>query len=346
MKTELMETNNGIVMKHSLYDLSFLLDEQYSMVNVDRVFIDRQNKADHIIQSILSLVSDYEMKDAYQKSRSKELKYVVQINDDVQRALDSGQVKFVVSKSGEIFAQLRKANGQFADKLPIKPEMIAQGLDPQSIATYMQMKVIQKQLSEVIATLGEIGNKVSDVLRGQQNDRLALYYSGLNMYYEASHIKNESLQIGLMAQALQSINEANAQVMKELKDNIDYIVNKKYNSLKDKGKRIKTIEEKMNTINQCFDVIHRSSVIKAMIYYEKGELNAMLAVVEEYGKFINNIILPNAGTLSEHDKNDFYLQNGIWENRVKSLSTMQNLREAALESEEFYLDVKEESDES
>ena len=341
MGNDVIKTSNSLAVNNSVYDLSFLLDEQYSMVDVDRVFNDRQNKADMVIGSIMSLLGDLEIGNAYHRSQSKEVKYVVQISDDVQKALDSGQVKFVVNKAGEMFAQVRNANGQFANKLPIKPEMIAQGLDPQAIATYLQMKAIQKQLSDVIATLGEIGNKVSDVLRGQQNDRLALYYSGLNMYYEASHIRNEALQIGLMAQALQSLNEANSQVMKELKDSIDYIVKKKYMSTRDKGKRIGYIKEKMNTINQCFDVIHRSAVIKAMIYYEKGELDAMLAVIEEYGKFIDSIILPNAETLSEHDERDLYLQDGIWENRVKTLSTMQNLREAALESEVFYLNMEE-----
>ena len=338
--------SNIIMTDNSAYDLSFLLDEQYSMVDVNRVFNERQNKADQVVKAIMSLISDAEIGEELRKSRKKDVKYVVQITDEIQDALDSGKVKLVVNKAGEVFAQLRKKNGQYGAKLVIKPEMIATSMDPQAIATYLQMKAIQKQLSEVISTLGEIGDKVNDVLRGQQNDRLALYYSGLNMYYEASYIKNESLKIGLMAQALQSLNEANAQVTRELKDNLNYIVRKRYRSIKDKGKRLATIKEKINNINQCFDVIHRSAVIKAMIYYEKGELDAMLAVVEEYGKFINHMIIPNAGILSEHDENDFYLQNGIWENRVRSLSAMQSLRDVASDAEVFYLDVKEKANES
>ena len=342
-----IEDRQSDITEHSSqYNLSFLLDEQYQMTDIKNVYQKRQDKADKIIGRIMSLISDAEIGDACHDAQAKETKYVVQFSKDIKEELDSGKVKLVANKSGELFAQVRESNGHYGVKLPIKPETVARGLDPQAIATYMQMKAIQKQLDDVFVALGEIGSKVSEVARGQHNDRLALYYSGLNMYYEAGHIKNEALRIGLMAQALQSLNEANSQVMKELKDNIDYIVHKSYFSIKDKKKRLNDIDEKMNTINQCFDVIHRAAVIKAMIYYETGELDAMLAVIEEYGKFIDNMIVPNEGILREHDKSDIYLQGGIWESRVKTLSSMNELRDAVTDEDVFYLDTKENKDEA
>ena len=49
-----------------------------------------------------------------------------------------------------------------------------------------------------------------------------------------------------------------------------------------KGKGLQSIDEKMLDINKSFAVIHRSSILRAAIYHEQNEFDAMLSVMESY----------------------------------------------------------------
>lgn len=79
------------------------------------------------------------------------------------------------------------------------------------LATAIQMKSLEEKLDEVIDVLGNIEEHVHQVLKGQQSDRIGLYYSGEKMYLESQNIMSPSLKSLVMSQAIKSLSDANAQ---------------------------------------------------------------------------------------------------------------------------------------
>ena len=270
----------------------------------------------------------------------KESRYVVQMGDDLIKAIDEGRVKLDYKKTGEIFAQLRDASGHFGEKLPIKKELIAAGVDPFSVGTALQMKAIEQKLDAMIDTLEDIGQDVSEVIQGQHNDRIGLFNSGLNLYLESRNIQNQEFQMLVVAQALKSLSDGNEQILQALRADVNYLLEGKYKQKK--GKSAEEIQERMININKCFDVIHRSFLLKAGIYYEREEIQAMLSTMDEYGKFLQREIVPIAPSLAEFDKTDTLLQGGKWEKRALMLTEIGAMRNQLATTSVFYLGTGEE----
>ena len=98
-------------------------------------------------------------------------------------------------------------------------------------------------------------------------------------------------------------------MIQDLRTNLDYLMNKKY--LKTK-KPTEKIEEHLDTIQQCYDIIFRASFLKAMIYQENNEIGPMLTSIDEYARFVEKMISPYVGRLSELDKNSKFIDEGAW----------------------------------
>lgn len=280
-----------------------LFDSQFSIAAFNDSLRRSESKSKSIIDSA---------KEAIMKARAEDddgVKYVVDMSDEIKEAIEKGEIKLVQEKGGEFFAQLRKANGQYGEKLPIKKELASKGLTPQELQMALQMEAIRKQLNNIIDSLQEIEGKVVDVIQGQQNDRIGLFYSGLSLYLEASSVQDDFLRKQITAQALKSINDSNSQLIQELKTNLEYLINNKY--LKTK-KPTEKIEEHLNNIMQCYDMIYRATFLKAMIYHENNEIGPMITCIDEYARFVESLISPNVGKLSEMDKNSKFIDEGAW----------------------------------
>jgi len=317
-------------------------DNQYLMSDFKNVFHAKQEVANKVIAAVNQAASTGGVTDTVFNGLKTETRYVVDMSDDVQKALKAGDIKLVTNKAGEAFAQLRDANGRFGTKLPIKEEIVSMGFNMVEVTTAMQTMAIQKQLDDVMDTLDEIGNNVIEIIQGLQNDRIGLFYSGLNLYRESKEIQDPEFAKFIAAQSIKALSDANAQMIQNIQSDIMYLKNKEYKY--GGGKPLDKINERMMSINKCFDVIYQSSILKATIYYERNEMSAMLATIDEYGKFINSLILPNAGMLSEHDVNDRFLQNGIWETKANSFNEMAKLKDLVKTSSVYYIQSKEEKD--
>ena len=250
--------------------------------------------------------------------------YVVDMTHEMKNAIESGSLKLDVAKDGQqIFAQLRD-NGKYGKKLPIKKIVKEKGIDPMQLSTALQTKAIENQLTGVITTLDSIEAEVGDVKSGQQNDRIALFYSGMNLYSEARTLNDPEMKKQLIAQSLKSISDSNSQVIQQLQNDIQYLIDKQY--AKKKGSSYEDMQEHMMSVNKSFDLIRESCMMKAAIYYDQGELSAMMTALEEYSHFIEKVIIPTVPKLTELDSNITTLQNGIWEQRAKSISMVDEIK--------------------
>lgn len=265
------------------------------------------------------------------------VRYVVDASSAMKEALDNGAIKFDTNKAGEMFAQVRQADGHFGSKVPIKKELIKQGINPVDAANAMQLQSIQDQLEEIAKTLESISEDIAEVIQGQQNDRLGLYYSGLNLYLESQQVQDNGFRQLISSQAIKALSDASSQMTLALQSDTQYLLEKKYDSKK--TKKAAEIEARMASINKCFEAIHRSYVLKAAVYFDMGETSAMLATIEEYGRFITSTIVPNAPKLSEYDVNDILLKDGIWEKRSASIAGVEEIRAQLADSTTYYLET-------
>lgn len=244
---------------------------------------------------------------------SDEIKYVLDLSDKLLKDIESGKIKLSSENGGKMYAQIRE-HGSYGKRIPIKREVYAKELDSIQITNALQLKAIQTQIEEMTEQVKAIELSLQDVLRGQQNDRIGLYYSGLSLYLEASVVHNETLRAELVANSLKTISESIAQLCLEIQTDINYLVERKYEE--NKRKQVELIDQRMATIEQTYLYIHQASLLKAAIYCNEGELPAMAKVLDNYSHFLQNTIAKNATTLIEYDKKDMGTSLDSWKNRA------------------------------
>lgn len=194
------------------------------------------NEADNAIADILKAVERQAPEMAQiSKATNKGFRLVVDASDETLQAIDRGDIKLTTDKMGNTFAQMKRSDGRYGKKLPIKREEFSQGIDPVQAANAMQVKALQEQLDEIAEQITVIDGRVKEVLRGQQNDRIGLFRSGMSLYLEAREVSDEGLRKLLVAQSLRALSDATAQLDLELQEDVAYLSNGEYR--KAKGKR-------------------------------------------------------------------------------------------------------------
>ena len=313
-----------------------MLDEQYGL-SLRHAVDEKKSSYAEMVRRAVDVALDA---DASKQALAKEgeMRYVVDITPEVQEQLKKGLVKFDYSKDGHIFAQLRDSKNHFGKKLPIKEELIEQGIDPLELKMAMQMMAVEQKLGEIADTLEDISAGVADVIRGQHNDRLGLYYSGMSLYLEAQGIEDETLRKLVASQSLRALSDAIGQMTQEIQEDIRYLTDGDYKMGK-KGASVKAIRERIASIDKSFEVIHKAYLLKAAAYYNAGELAALLTTIDEYGRFIEHAIAPNAPKLSEFDPSDKHLIGGKWDGRSQAFAETVEMRRMLEEGSTFLIEA-------
>lgn len=278
-----------------------------------------------------------------QQATKKGFRLVVDATDSTLEAIDSGKIKLTVEKGGKTFAQIKNGN-KYGEKLPIKRETFARGMDPVQMANAMQMRAIQEQMQQISHQIKSIDHSVREVIQGQQNDRIALYYSGASLYLEACRVNDPEIKKALIAQALRGLSEATFQLTLKIQDDIKFLSDKKYKA--DKKAQEETIKNRIQSIEESFTVIHQASMLRAAIYCKEGELQAMASVFSEYSHFIGGTIAPNAQMLAEGDENDSGTERGIWKSRKNlELDVTELVKQLDAPRKTLYLSMAQEAEE-
>ena len=326
-----------VVQEISPYDVS------YPVVLLSNGIKNELERAQTVAQNIYrAVVREMPALTQVQQAMDKGCRYVVDATDSTLKAIESGALK-LTQENGKTYAQLR-VNGKYGSKLPIKKEVFRKGIDPTQMANALQMQALQDQIQDVANQLVLIDGSVREVLQGQQNDRIGLYYSGLSLFLESRSVSDAGLRNALQAQALRALAESTFQLKLTMQSDIRYIESKEYD--KAKGKRKELIMEHMNSINQSFAFIHQATMLRAGIYCDIGEHGSMARVLEEYSHFIETDISRNAVLLSQYDINDNGTQTGLWASRSQlKLDTAELSRALNNPQKTLYLGVaKEESE--
>lgn len=290
-------------------------DDSFPIKMLSSALDRKKEQANKIVKSVYeSVIREASVVAQTEQAMKKGYRYVVDVTESTLEAIESGKIKLTTEKNGQTYAQIRQANGQYGSKLPIKREEFAKGIDTVQMANAMQMQALQVQLKVIENQIYAIDHNVKDVLQGQQNDRIGLYYSGAALFLEAQNVYDEQMKKQLIAQALRSLSDATFQLSLTLKDDIKYLVNGEYKGAK--GKRVELIEKKIQNIHQSFAYIHQSAMLRTAIYCEQNEIGAMTTVLGEYSRFIEGTIAKNARLLAQCDVNDNGSDSGIWNRRA------------------------------
>ena len=319
-------------------------DVSYPVVLLSNGIKRELTQAQIVAQNIYgAVVKQMPMLAEVQQAMQKGCRYVVDASESTLRAIESGALR-LTQENGRTFAQL-KVNGKYGSKLPIKKEVFSKGIDPAQVANALQMQALQDQIQAVTDQLVLIEGSVRDVLQGQQNDRIGLYYSGLSLFLESRRVTDAGLRNALQAQALRSLTESTFQLKLTMESDIRYIEQKEYSKSKKESKVL--LIERMKRINQGFAFIHQATMLRAGIYCDIGELASMAHVLEEYSGFIETVVKKNAGLLAQHDLHDDGTQTGLWAGRSQLTIDVAELSKALSSSSKvLYLGVaKEETEE-
>ncbi len=273
----------------------------------------------------------------------EKIRLVVDVSDNFIKDYKDGTIK-LANEKGCLVAQVRK-NGRYGEKLPIKEENYFNGMTMLDISNALQLKAIQDSIAEISQQIQAIDESVREVLTGQQNDRLGLYYSGVALYKEAMSVSDAELRKHIIAQAIKTLTDSTFQLMLTLQSDIKYLKNKEYDA--NKKNKYNLIVEKMDNINRSFSAIHQASILKAGIFCQQGELRAMASVLQEYSRFIEGTIVRNSYMLAQCDLNDTGKADGIWNKRAQLQLNVSNVVKQLNESEQvLYIESEGKENES
>lgn len=314
---------------------------QFFMTTLQNKLVQAESFAESVYKAVIKESSTTaQIAQAFEKGS----RFVVDVSDATKKAIDKGQLK-LVTEHGKLRAQLLDANGHYSQKLDIKEEFFRKGIDPTQMANALQLKALQEQLQQVTEQIGMINSSVLDVLQGQQNDRIALFYSGINLYLEAQAVRNPEMKNALLAQAIRALSDGTQQLSLTMDSDIEFLTTKQYNKFR--GKKSETIQNRMDNIHKAFSFIHQATLARAAIYCDQDEYLAMANVLEEYSCFIENSIVSNANLLSQCDLNDNGTAHGIWKSRANLKLNTSKLREAlASNTQEYYLSLEDSKNEN
>lgn len=319
-------------------------DPRYAIQFFTESLNNKLSQADAFVESVYkAVIKEASTTSQIVQSFQKGSRFVVDMTDATKDAIDKGHLK-LVREHGKLRAQLRDANGHYGSKLDIKEEIFNKGIDPVEMTNALQLKALQEQLQQVADQIVMINSSVLDVLQGQQNDRIALFYSGMNLYLEAQSVKNLEMKSALMAQAIRALSDGTQQLSVTMESDIEYLTTGQYNKFR--GKKSETIKSRIDSINKAFGFIHQATLARAAIYCEQDEYVAMANVLDEYSRFIESTITTNANLLSQCDPTDDGTEHGLWQSRANLKLDVSELRKALSSgSQEYYLLVEDGNDE-
>lgn len=183
VKDSLVIQPSGEVISHTVL--------QSDMITFDE---EKHQKLIQILRQIPAFV------DVVKKLSSEEKTYMAEFGRAVQERMNDGSARLDDKGNGLFGVLIRDVKtGQVAEQVRLKE------VTPDLLSSLNQLAT-QQTLANIVRRLEAIDEKITDVLQGQFNDRLAEVKSGIQMYEQAVEISDPDRRNLLMANAIQDLN--------------------------------------------------------------------------------------------------------------------------------------------
>jgi hypothetical protein len=167
---------------------------------------EKRQKVIQILRQIPAIV------DVVKKLSSEEKTYMAEFGRAVQERINDGSARLDDKGNGLFGVLIRDVKtGQVAEQVRLKE------ITPDLLSSLNQL-AIQQTLANVVRRLEVIDEKITDVLQGQFNDRIAEVKSGIQMYEQAVEASDPDKRNLLLTNAIQDLNRGR----NELIENADF----------------------------------------------------------------------------------------------------------------------------
>lgn len=149
-----------------------------------------------------------------QDSMQRDDVYRAVIPTDVLRRIASGELEPMLKNASGLWnGTIRRSDG--AKQFVKQAEFVKVKLDNNSIRNLGQMS-LQASIADISDQLLVVGEKLDALAEGQHIDRVAKILSGVQLYEQASLCRDKETRVGVLTNALQSLNEGRTELFGEL----------------------------------------------------------------------------------------------------------------------------------
>ena len=142
------------------------------------------------------------------KKLSEGKTYKAIIDPEVLKRIKEGSARLDEIDNGLLSTTIRDAKtGRFIDRVNLKE------VTPELLNSLNQL-AIQQTLANVVRRLEVIDEKITDILQGQFNDRLAEVESGIHVYEQAVVASDPDVRRELIVSAIQKLNDGRNKLIK------------------------------------------------------------------------------------------------------------------------------------
>jgi hypothetical protein len=213
------------------------------------------------------------------KKLSEGKTYQAIFTPEVLKRINDGLARLDKKDNGLFGAVIRDVEtGQITDHVSLKEVM------PDLLSSLNQLAV-QQTLADIVCRLEVIDEKITDVLQGQINDRLAEVESGISLYKQAIAASDPEFRQVLLGHAIHSLNSGRNKLMKSADFGFfDKLPRNKFNMWKysiKHGDITENVQSKAKPIWQAAHSIVEASRYLILAYSVSNEPGCMRASLEE-----------------------------------------------------------------
>lgn len=265
-----MSNENRLVVKPEL-DLTTGQETDQNIVNINNAF---NNLYDERRQQVINLLrqmpSIFDLGSNVADSGS----YRAVISPEVLRKIEKGVASWDKTVDGFIGATIRdNKTGQIIAQIKLEE------ISPDLLTSISQV-AIQRTLAEVVQRLETVDQKITSVLEGQRNDRLAMVESGINLYKQAIAAKNPDNRHHLLINAVDKLDEGRQKLIFSLESDIEFAEKLprtfwqmlRYAPFRDVSEEV---ERKAKPVQQSLQAIIRASYVLASVHEAMGEIDSL-----------------------------------------------------------------------
>ncbi len=210
--------------------------------------------------SLINIISQYDSVDRLEAVLTK----------DQVRKLAKGSLNLLSKKDGSLMAALIDPESKkIVANLPLKMVKENPELNKAMVGFAMQM-----QLAQIAEEINSLNLGIENILKGQEDDRLALANTAKQKFLQARLIKNIDLKSALLLQVISDAEESR-----------NLLTEGSFKKLF-KGDKQEKIDSEINDLKVSLNTINMVSLLQALAYKELGEDEAAKESLLYFSDFI------------------------------------------------------------